>query len=127
MNSFVVILAFAGAIGLFAAWLVLTLREEREVRQAERHLVLDRQAAGRAAARRARRESVTQIPVVRPGTFCRVVGAYGRSNRGTILVCSKRARGRPRWCQARLVDKPERVEAGATAAADAPRRLVTNA
>jgi hypothetical protein len=126
MDSFVVMLAFAGAIGLFAAWLALTLRSERSLRHAEGHQVLHRQAASRTATRRARRESVAPVPVVRPGTFCRVVGAYGRSSRGTIMVCSSRARGRPRWCQARLVEQTARVEAESLDAAQAPRQLAAS-
>ena len=126
MNSFVVILAFAGAIGLFFTWLALTLRSERSLRHAEGHQRVRQQTASRAATRRARRESVAPIPVVRPGTFCRVVGTYGRSNRGTILVCSSRARGRPRWCQARLVEGTERVEAESHGAAEAPLHLATS-
>jgi hypothetical protein len=126
MNSFVVMLAFAGAIGLFATWLALTLRSEQSLRHAEGHQLLHRQAASHAAARRARRESVAPVPVVRPGTFCRVVGAYGRSSRGTIMVCSSRARGRPRWCQARLVEQTARVEAESLDPAEAPLQLAAS-
>jgi hypothetical protein len=126
MNSFVVMVAFAGAIGLFFTWLALTLRSERSLRHAEGHQQLHRQAATRAATRRARRESVAPIPVVRPGTFCRVVGTYGRSNRGTILVCSSRAHGRPRWCQARLVEQTGQSDAESVDAAVAPLHLATS-
>jgi hypothetical protein len=126
MDSFVVMLAFAGAIGLFFTWLALTLRSERSLRHAEDHQRLRLQAACRDATRAARRDSVAPIPVVRPGTFCRVVGTYGRSNRGTILVCSSRERGRPRWCQARLLDRTDEAAVETGDGAEGTRQLVAS-
>ena len=80
------------------------LRAERSLIETHTRQRLHHRDSHRQATRSARRDAVapvTEIPVVRPGAFCRVVGNVGRTNRGTILVCSDRPNGRPRWAKAR--------------------------
>ncbi len=108
MDNSIVLLGFVGAVALFAVWVVVMLRAERALIATHARRRVDHRDSHRHAARTARRESVaplTEIPVVRPGAFCRVVGTVGRSNRGTILVCSSRSHGRPRWSKARSYDR----------------------
>ena len=104
MDNSIVMVGFVGAVALFGVWLVLMLRAERSLIETHARQRLHHRDSHRQATRSARREPmapVTEIPVVRPGAFCRVVGNVGRTNRGTILVCSSRPNGRPRWAKAR--------------------------
>jgi hypothetical protein len=101
MHAEVVAVAFFGALGLFAAWLAVMLRHERQHRVAlveQRHE--SRRSHRRAAlAARGEPEPVATAPVVRPGSFCRVPGSIGRNKRGVALICEPSTTGRPRWRQ----------------------------
>jgi hypothetical protein len=108
MDTSVVMLGFLAGVGLFSAWIVVLLRDERyrhdeHVRQ--RH---DIERSRRRATLAARAESTLApetMPVVRPGSFCRVPGTVGRSRRGTLLVCSSVPQARPRWREARRLSR----------------------
>jgi hypothetical protein len=100
-------LGFVVGVAVFAAWLTYTLRQERDVRVAHVARTHERLASHRRATLTA--HAVATVPtraqhVVRPGSFCRVVGAVGATKRGVTLVCQPSATGRPRWVKAETVD-----------------------
>jgi hypothetical protein len=111
MDTSVVTFGFFGAVGLFAAFLGVLLRAERSHRDEHARRILDAEHSRRRATRAARVESavptetVEPMPVVRPGSFCRVPGTVGRSRRGTLLVCSSAPQARPRWREARRLSR----------------------
>jgi hypothetical protein len=108
MDTSVVMFGFLGGVGLFSAWLVVLLRGERYRHDALTRKIVDTELSKRRATRTARAEStaaVEPMPVVRPGSFCRVPGTVGRSSRGTLLVCSSAPHARPRWREARRLSR----------------------
>jgi hypothetical protein len=108
MDTSVVMLGFLGGVGLFAAWMVVLLCGERHRDAEHARQLRDTQLARRRATMAARAEStvpVEPVPVVRPGSFCRVPGTVGRSRRGTLLVCSSVPEARPRWREARRLSR----------------------
>jgi hypothetical protein len=114
MDTSVVMLAFLGAVGLFAAFLVVLLRADRSHRDEHARRILDAEHSRRRATMAARTESavptetvvtIETMPIVRPGSFCRVPGTVGRSRRGTLLVCSSVPEARPRWREARRLSR----------------------
>jgi hypothetical protein len=108
MDTSVVMLGFLGGIALFSVWLVVMLQSERFRQDEHARRLVHRQQSKRRATRAARAEStvpVESMPVVRPGSFCRVPGTVGRSSRGALLVCSSVPSARPRWREARRLSR----------------------
>jgi hypothetical protein len=108
MDTSVVMLGFLGGVGLFSAWILVLLRGERYRQDEHARQVHDAERSRRRATIAARVEPTAPIesmPVVRPGSFCRVPGTVGRSRRGTLLVCSSVPQARPRWREARRLSR----------------------
>jgi hypothetical protein len=108
MQSIVIPVALVGALGAFALWLSVMLRQERTHHSALVAAAHDRAQAHRRfalAARPATEPAEPATPVdgastvvaVRAGAFCRVPGNVGRTKKGIVLVCAPSATGRPRW------------------------------
>jgi hypothetical protein len=87
MQSTVLPLAFVGALGVFALWLVVMLRHER---------------THRVAIAPATPITSVSASVTRPGSFCRVPGNIGHTKKGVVLVCEASPTGRPRWRRAEV-------------------------
>jgi hypothetical protein len=104
MHVAVVGVGFAIGVTAFVAWLLVMLRHDRAHRMqliasSHEHARMHRRAA--LAARYAPAPRPT-VPVVRPGSFCRVPGNIGHSKNGTVLVCEANDHGRPRWRRAEV-------------------------
>jgi hypothetical protein len=104
MQVTVLAAGFGIGVSLFVAWLLVMLRHDRTHRvqwiaSSHEHARMHRRAALAAQYPPAPRPAV---PVVRPGSFCRVPGNIGHSKNGTVLVCEASDHGRPRWRRAEV-------------------------
>lgn len=90
---------FAVGMALFAGWLTVMLHDDRAHRVALASASRAHASSHRRAARSARYvpEPAPVMPVVRPGSFCRVPGNVAYSKHGTVLVCEATGGTRPRW------------------------------
>jgi hypothetical protein len=95
---------FTFGVVAFALWLMFMLRQDRAHRVALVAAAQDHTRSHRRAARAAGGPPVARpaVPVVRAGSFCRVVGNVGETKHGTVLVCRAKGNGRPRWRRAEV-------------------------
>jgi hypothetical protein len=107
MDTSVIMLGFFGAVVLFTVGLLVLLRDERCRHAEHARLVSESAQSRRHATIAARAESTApvEMPVVKPGAFCRVPGTVGRSSSGTLLMCSSVPQARPRWREARRLSR----------------------
>jgi hypothetical protein len=98
---------FAFGLAVFAAWLVIMLRHDREHRAALVAATHEQTRSHRRAALAARYTPAPRasVPVVKAGSFCRVPGNIGRDKQGTVLVCEANGTGRPRWRRAEVFQR----------------------
>jgi hypothetical protein len=103
MQVSVLMAGFTLGMCAFVAWLMVMLRHDRAHRVALIEASHEQTRSHRRAALAARYtpepvpEPEPELPVVRPGSFCRVPGHFASSKNGSVLVCEAHGNGRPRW------------------------------